>query len=443
MARLTSYWVRTALSTSGIVSSSRFHLTSCANTFSGSAFGARNAYWIPSAARVPQIVECKKLGIPSTGIEVNPLAHFAAQVKTDWTPDPDGLVNHASEIAASATQEFESQGLEDDSLPLFQRWPARRSQLRSLGPEKLKLLLANSISPVPLHKTLILLDCLNRNHDERYGRHELLALARALVSSVGNLHFGPEVGVRAPKHDAPVVTAWLAAVRGMARDLVLLPRTREAPVVVHCTDSRQILDVLQPSSIDGVITSPPYPNEKDYTRTTRLEAVLLGFVRDKQDLQALKRKLVRSNTRSIYKGDDDDKYVIDHPEIQRIAKAIEGRRVELGKTSGFERMYHRVTTLYFGGMARHLAGLRYALRPGARLAYVVGDQASYLRVPIRTGQLLAEIAESLGYAVAGIDLFRTRLATATKDQLREEVVVLHWPGRPPVETKSCDKDAGS
>ena len=78
------------------------------------------------------MVECKKRGIPSTGIEVNPLAHFAAQVRADWTPDLGGLVNRASEIAASATQEFESQGLEDDALPLFQRWPARRGQLRSL-----------------------------------------------------------------------------------------------------------------------------------------------------------------------------------------------------------------------------------------------------------------------------------------------------------------------
>ena len=34
---------------------------------------------------------------------------------------------------------------------------------------------------------------------------------------------------------------------------------------------------------DAVITSPPYPNEKDYTRTTRLESVLLGFIRTKQD----------------------------------------------------------------------------------------------------------------------------------------------------------------
>jgi hypothetical protein len=71
------------------------------------------------------------------------------------------------------------------------------------------------------------------------------------------------------------------------------------------------------------------------------------------------------------------------------------------------------------------------LRPGAQLGYVVGDQASYLQVMIRTGQLLADIAVGLGYEVVEIDLFRTRIATATKEQLREEVVILRWPGTMP------------
>ena len=215
----------------------------------------------------------------------------------------------------------------------------------------------------------------------------------------------------------------------MADDLRRVRQMADTPATVHCGDSRQILQHLAPNSIDAVITSPPYPNEKDYTRTTRLESVLLGFIHNKAELRALKRGLVRSNTRGVYQDDDDDRWISAHPEIRRIAEAIEARRIELGKTSGFERLYARVTKLYFGGMQRHLAALRHALRPGAQLAYVVGDQASYLRVMIRTGQLLADIAQSLGYELVGIDLFRTRLATATKEQLREEVVVLRWPGR--------------
>ena len=189
-------------------------------------------------------------------------------------------------------------------------------------------------------------------------------------------------------------------------------------------------NMLPANSVDAVITSPPYPNEKDYTRTTRLESVLLGFVHSKEDLRALKKTLVRSNTRGVYKADTDDALVSGHIEIERIATAIENRRIELKKDSGFEKLYARVTKLYFGGMARHLAELRHVLRPGAQLAYVVGDQASYLRIMIRTGELLADIAKSLGYEVTGIDLFRTRLATATRVQLREEVVLLRWPGNP-------------
>lgn len=185
--------------------------------------------------------------------------------------------------------------------------------------------------------------------------------------------------------------------------------------------------LLTPESIDAVITSPPYPNEKDYTRTTRLESVVLGLLTEKKDLQQVKRTLLRSNTRGVYKEDDDEQWVAGNAQIQGIADAIEKRRIELGKTSGFERLYARVTKLYFGGMARHLASLYTVLRPGAQLAYVVGDQASYLQVHIATGQLLAEIAQSLGYELVSIDLFRTRFATATKTQLREEVVVLRRP----------------
>jgi hypothetical protein len=131
---------------------------------------------------------------------------------------------------------------------------------------------------------------------------------------------------------------------------------------------------------------------------------------------------VQSNTRGVYKCDNDDRLIAQNLEIRQIAWEIERRRIQLGKTSGFERLYARVTKLYFGGMARHLSELGKVLKP--RLAYAVGDQASYFRVMIRTGKLLADLAKSLGYKVEGIDLFRTRFATATGEWLREEVLIL-------------------
>ncbi|HBI45911.1 MAG TPA: DNA methyltransferase [Planctomycetales bacterium] len=374
------------------------------------------------------LVECKKLGISSVGTEPNPMPCFASQVKVTWNVNSDSLLSHAQEVAGRAEERLDAEGSGADSdLPLFRK-NGKHSRLRSLPTEVGKLLLKDSISPAPLHKTLVLLEALAAHADERFSAHERVALAKAIVFGISNLHFGPEVGVGPAKSDAPVIDLWMNGVRLMAEDLRGLAEKDGAKAVVHRADSRDLLNVIEPKSVDAVITSPPYPNEKDYTRTTRLESVLLGFVSDKNDIRLIKKDLVRSNTRSVYKADRDDALVAGHGEIQRIAGAIERRRIELGKTSGFERLYARVTKLYFGGMTKHLAALRPLLRPGAQLAYVVGDQASYLRIMIRTGQLLAAIAQSLGYEVTGIDLFRTRLATATREQLREEVVLLRWPG---------------
>ncbi len=372
------------------------------------------------------LVESKLAGIKAIGLEANPFAHFASAVKVDWEIDPDLLIERAHDVRDSTLNALKAQGI-DDSKPF--EGNLKDIPLITLDAEARNLLITNSISPLPLHKTLMLLNFLKKHQSERYYRHGLLALANALVSAIGNLHFGPEVGVGKLKQDVPVVAPWLSEMEKIAKDLRYAISGFYPDSEVYLSDAREIAGIVQPDSVDAVITSPPYPNEKDYTRTTRLESVILGFIRSKAELRSLKKRLIRSNTRGVYKGDDDHKWIAEHPEIQRIANSIEERRIELGKNSGFERLYGKVTRLYFGGMARHMADLRDVLRPGAQLAYVVGDQASYLRVMIRTGQLLSDIAEALGYELLRIDPFRTRFATATKEQLQEEVVVLRWTGQ--------------
>lgn len=386
---------------------------------------ARHTVLDPFCGTGTTLVECKLNGVRCVGLEANPFAHFASTVKLDWEVDPQSLSERAGAVAAETLWSLDAQGIRDNE-PFSGK--LQDVPLRSLDADAFALLLKDSISPLPLHKALVLLDHVRSHINERSYQHMLLALANALVFKISNLHFGPEVGVQCPKRDVPVLASWLHEIGKMVGDLRQVQGQPYPACEVHRADARGISGILPPGSIDAVITSPPYPNEKDYTRTTRLESVLLGFVNNKAELRALKQQLVRSNTRGVYKSDDDDQWINGHPEIQRIANAIEQRRVELGKNSGFERLYPKVTKLYFGGMARHLSELRAVLRPGAQLAYVVGDQASYLRVLIRTGQITAEIAQSLGYEVVRIDLFRTRMATATREQLREEVVVLRWKG---------------
>jgi tRNA G10 N-methylase Trm11 len=394
-------------------------------------FGIRRSQRVldPFCGTGTTIVECKKLGVQGVGIEANPMAFFATSVKIDWTPDPSKLVSHAEKIADAAASDLSGEGITDEPDFFSQSSSCKWNSLRSLSAESVGLLLKDSLSPLPMHKALVLLNRIQSGRTASVLNHERLAFATAIVSSASNLHFGPEVGVRRAKQDASVIAPWLVEIDKMATDIRALQTLQAPSAELYLADARDLRSLIPPRSIDAVITSPPYPNEKDYTRTTRLESVLLGFLNNRSELRFMKQGLIRSNTRNVYKTDMDDQWVTENKTVQRIADRIEARRVELGKTSGFERLYPRVTRLYFGGMARHLSELQHVLRPGARLAYVVGDQASYLRVMIRTGQLLAEIAESLGYEVVGIDLFRERAATATKAMLREEVVILRWPGQ--------------
>ncbi len=355
-------------------------------------------------------VEARLYRFNAVGLEANSMSWLASRTKTDWAINPAHLRTLGREIA-------------DDAKDQFQQSSTARLRLDS---EQHSLLLQGSISPLPLHKSLLLLESIQRRAGLPGYDHCRLALAKTLVSTASNLRFGPEVGIGKIIEDAPVFEAWLDVIQSMCADLEIVSEQSHSLVRIYQGDARQASRLLEPGSIDAVITSPPYPNEKDYTRTTRLESVVLGLIQTKVDLRSLKHSLLRSNTRGVYKGDADDRWVTHNQRVQQLAADIEARRIELGKTSGFERLYSRVTLLYFGGMARHLDDLKRVLRPGAKLAYVVGDQASFFRIHIKTGELLAEIAEQHGYRVLGIDLFRTRFSTATKQQLREEVLLLEW-----------------
>lgn len=394
-------------------------------------FRLKPGQWLldPFCGTGTTLIEAKKNGIASIGLEANPVVEYIVGAKVDWSVDPQRLVTDSQAVANAAIQVLRETGVEDE--PAGQTINGTNGHyLRQIDEAAEKLLIKDSISPRPLHKTLVLLDAIRAIGDPQFRRHELAALAKELVYSAGNLRFGPEVGVGKIKNDAPVVAPWIRGIARMGSDLEqpTIRANSRVPSLVRLADARCLPSCLEPVSIDAVITSPPYPNEKDYTRTTRLEAVMLGFLKDADDLRAQKQQFVRSNTRGVYKADSDESWVENNETVQEIADQIERRRIELGKTSGFERLYARVVRLYFGGMARHLGELQKILTPGAQLAYVVGDQASYLRVHIKTGQILGSIAQDLGYELQGIDLFRTRFSTVTKQDLREEVVLLRWPG---------------
>ena len=357
-------------------------------------------------------VECKKHGVSSWGIEASPLTHFVSKTKCVWANDTFNFLNTAKQIALAAARTINS-----------------LSKPRTLSEEQTSLILKNSICEQPLSSTLVLRDSI-RAANSPFEDYYLLALAKRIVYSYSNLKFGPEVGIsRKKKESVDVVEIWLSEIERMETDLEYWKHHSSTFADISLGDARSIPKRDYIGKVDCVITSPPYPNEKDYSRTTRLESVILGFINTKDDLRNIKKGFIRSNSKNVYRSDNDAQYISNIGSINKLSNEIEERRLELGKTSGFEKLYASVVKQYFGGMARHLSELKPYLRNGASLAYVVGDQASYFQIPIRTSVLLGEVAESIGgYRVDRVDTFRKRFATATETWLNEDVLVLKYKG---------------
>ncbi len=251
------------------------------------------------------VVECKKLGIESYGLEANPMAYFASTTKTAWSIDADDFMQASFTIADQAAEAITKSGVRLHSdLPLSGATD-KDSDLFDLADDQWKVLSRSFISVVPLHRTLILLEKIRLHSDHRFQSHHELALAKALVSGIGNVAFGPEIGATSPKQDVDAVSIWLHACRRIAEDLKLVKGLDQAKSTIIRGDARTMALNGNKTGIDIVITSPPYPNEKDYTRTTRLESVILGFIKNRQDLRNLKYNLLRSNTRNVYVSDDD------------------------------------------------------------------------------------------------------------------------------------------
>lgn len=376
------------------------------------------------------LVECLKNNIKSIGIEPNPIACFASRVKITITLDPNELRNYLGFILNSSKLSFKHLGIKDDYFivdePKTKKHIVLIKSIPGLNEEKWKVVPTGFISKKPLVKVLIIKEVINQIEDTRIKDFFKLSLANLIVKRAGNIAFGPEIGRTAPKEDIEALNYYFSQSNRMIADLEKFKHNDTKAMIIN-GDSRNLdhyLDNKLLGKINFIITSPPYPNEKDYTRSTRLESVILDFINSKDDVREVKTNLLRSNSRTIYVTDTDGECIKGFDRICKIADEIEKKRLQLKKNSGFEKLYHKIVRHYFGGMYLHLKSLKPYLAKNAKLAYVVGDQMSFFRVYIPTAELLAEVAESLGYRLVKIELWRTRLATVTKQQINENVLVL-------------------
>lgn len=166
----------------------------------------------------------------------------------------------------------------------------------------------------------------------------------------------------------------------------------------------EVMPQLPAESYDVVMTSPPYCNRYDYTRTYALELALLGM--SEQELLNLRQQMlsctVENRAKDLLQIDPQWASALaaaDRQELlQSILRYLEDQKAQ-GKlnNSGIPRMVRG----YCCEMACVIAECQRVMKPGARL-FMVNDNVRYAGASISVDLILSHIAEGLGFEVENI-----------------------------------------
>jgi len=161
-----------------------------------------------------------------------------------------------------------------------------------------------------------------------------------------------------------------------------------------------------------LITSPPYINNIDYIRNTKLELFWCDFVKNTEEFYQLKKLFSRSFLGSV----TGNELIEVSPKIMDIA-------IKVKEAKPFNKKVPAMITAYFKDIEATFSNIYDTLMERTKLAIVVGDSC-FAGIHIPTDILICDIAESLGFTVDKIEITRFRRSSFHKTRLRESILYL-------------------
>ncbi|MBI4507347.1 MAG: hypothetical protein HY691_17595 [Chloroflexi bacterium] len=165
------------------------------------------------------------------------------------------------------------------------------------------------------------------------------------------------------------------------------------PPQVVLGDTRDLSEVEFPESPALLITSPPYANRYDYTRSYCLE-LCFGFVRSFAELKALRHSILRSHI-EVKSAIGD---VPCHPALDEVVAALAGKKLNNPRIPA-------MLVAYFVDMRRAINEWARVLAPGAGVALVV-DNVRFEGEMVPVDLILSDLAQEAGFAVTEVIVAR-------------------------------------
>lgn len=203
------------------------------------------------------------------------------------------------------------------------------------------------------------------------------------------LRLRPQKAVRYPDDILQEQVARAEEDLRMLQDAQRRERWGPAPVLIE-GDARFLSSLSLPGPAGLIVTSPPYANRYDYTRTYSLE-LCFGFVKNFEELKTLRHSILRSHIESRL---DADQEAPPHLAVREIEEALREKKLNNPRIPIMLRAY-------FIDMARVIREMYQALAPGGRSVMVV-DNVRFEGEHVPVDLILNDLAEQEGFQVEGV-----------------------------------------
>lgn len=250
--------------------------------------------------------------------------------------------------------------------------------------------------PRALSQILQLRSNVNSIQDEDSREIAMIALASIIVRSSrmvrqGDLRFSK--GKEKNESDLNVIENYIAKLKDIISDVDNDNYRPQENTTCLCADAR---DLKAESLVDCVITSPPYLNGTNYTRNTKLELKLTGFITTEKDLPKYHSKGIIAGINNVSKRKTNVKApdcVI--PYIEKLNPVAYDSRIPI------------MVAGYFQDMEKVIFCLSNVIKDTGVFIMDIGD-SQFAGVHIPTHELLAKICEKHGFELYSEDILRER-----------------------------------
>jgi len=330
------------------------------------------------------------LGVPSAGVDKSPLAYFTSKTLPLFLFLKENEVKETWEAIKPKIETSEPADVAMD-VPIMQ---VAFNEENLLTLRKLKSVIDNL--PVPYRDIFLFLlfsileECSFTSKDGQFLRLERDKRVSNPIEAMDRKVAQVEKDVRRIRLLYPNLGA-----------------NREIVPEIHLGDTRNLSGIKFKKKPTIIITSPPYVNRYDYTRTYSLE-LCFHFVRNFEELKAIRFGILRSHIESKVGRDEKPP----HPAVEEVVGILSEKRLNNPRILD-------MIVAYFVDMRKTLEEWYKVLAQGAKVAMVIGN-VRFEGEMIPVDLILSDMAEEIGFKI-------------------KEVIVARYKGNSPQQMKKYGK----